>query len=190
MVHLFFGEDNVGHTFLRRRVSPEYGFAELPEDTKALVLGGMPWSNCVSTGLRFKVPFAEMEKWGKEIDGISALYFHANNASGARFHIKMVFHPGEIMRKSLSRPAGKEWNTSKVEESYDRLLVDAMFYGKHVHKSGMEGVVVPKHYGLWDGKTRQGEHVIVSISEWGGLPYAMIFSGHVAFKQYDTEENR
>jgi len=181
IIKITWGDPCFSHSFLRRQVKGDYPFEMLPDDIDTLHLIGMPWSTCSSTGIRFHFSYDAANQWGKKITGYSGLYFYAESPSGAQFHVKMVLHVEEVKEQGIRSEAGK---------SYQRLLADAMFYMMSVRGSQAEGVLFPKHYGLWDGKTEEGGHIAISIYEWAGLPWSMIANGHVAYEQHDTTENR
>ena len=185
---LHFGDSPIRHSFSKLR-HQRYSFEEFPGGTEDLFLDGRPWSNCDETGIRFRVSFETVKQWGSKRDDLSALYFVAKSASGTRFHVKMVLNVGEIERNSKRVAEGySAW--SEAEVAYQNLVGDALFYGQHVHRSGLEGILIPKHYGLWEGRAENGGRIVVNICEWAGLSWSMISSGHAAYKQYNTTQNR
>ena len=46
---------------------------------------------------------------------------------------------------------------------------EAIFYNEHLSK--LQGIAVPKHYGVWVGRTPWGTTVACAIMEWGGRPF-------------------
>jgi len=183
-IKLAFSDLKEEYTFTRRRVNPKFGFATLPADLDSLQLLGMPLTTCSSTGIRFRVSYDVMNSWGREKNGIggySGLYFLAKSSRGANFFVKIVLNADDIERQSMQ---------SSAEDSYQGMMKDAMFYGLHIHNTGAEGVLVPLHYGLWDGRTEQGGRIVVSIREWAGLSWSMIANGLQQFQHYNTAENR
>ena len=63
-----------------------------------------------------------------------------------------------------------------------RFYKEALFYKRYL--SSVEGEAVPKHYGLWYGRTEWGAVVVISIMQWGGLSYIRRISG----SRHDTRE--
>jgi len=116
-------------------VTGALAFSPLRADLDSLQLMGMLLTTCHSTGTRFRVSYDVMNSWGRKKDGIggySGLYFVAKNSRGDSFFVKMVLNADDIEKQSIRDIA---------EASYQGLMKDAMFYGRHIHNSGAEAIL-------------------------------------------------
>ncbi|TRM65321.1 hypothetical protein BD626DRAFT_428435 [Schizophyllum amplum] len=102
------------------------------------------------------IPFDKYSKWCYDWFTRPSLVFYAETVSSdptaqrLRFAIKTVFN-------------------IEGSSSVEHLRQEALFYHKHLSK--LQGDAVPKHYGVWQGRTCWGGTVACAIMEWGGLPY-------------------
>ncbi|KAI4527582.1 hypothetical protein K525DRAFT_186399 [Schizophyllum commune Loenen D] len=108
------------------------------------------------------IPYDRYTTFCREWLSSGAMVFYAEasrqdkTAPRQRFALKVAF---DIMGGSGS-PGGA------FLESFHR---EAIFYNEHLSK--LQGVAVPKHYGVWVGWTPWDTTVACAIMEWGGRPF-------------------
>ncbi|KAK7038226.1 hypothetical protein R3P38DRAFT_3182325 [Favolaschia claudopus] len=91
-------------------------------------------------------PFAldDARIWGLEEEGPQEVVFaRASN----KYCLRMIFNAQRTLENLESNPAN----------AYDRLMKDAVFHSDHLE--GVQGLPVPKHYGMW----------IMNTGDWAGM---------------------
>ncbi|TRM65327.1 hypothetical protein BD626DRAFT_488410 [Schizophyllum amplum] len=123
----------------------------------------LPEARLITTLPRIRdrtLPFEEYSTSCNKWFSRSALIFPAEtkrshpSAPRQRFALKVAFnvetgHLGDCFRENFRR--------------------EALFYHQHLNK--LQGIAVPKHYGVWFGRTSWGATVACAIMEWAGEPY-------------------
>ncbi|TRM67176.1 hypothetical protein BD626DRAFT_426999 [Schizophyllum amplum] len=108
-----------------------------------------------------RLPFEKYSTCLSEWKSTSSLVFYAEAvrpdraAPRQRFALKVAFHVEEP--------------SSGGGQLKDGFRKEALTYRWHLSK--IQGVAVPKHYGVWYGRTSWGATVACAIMEWGGHPY-------------------
>ncbi len=122
-------------------------------------------TNRIMEGMSFEA------KWAQ--DPARAVICRANSgATNTQFLFKVVPHMENENRVSLQALAAQE------------LWQEAIFYAKHL--KDLQGVVVPRHYGVWAAKTRWGGKIMCVIMEYfDGFPWQCVEG-----TQWDTLETQ
>ncbi|KAL1762636.1 hypothetical protein FB107DRAFT_285104 [Schizophyllum commune] len=108
------------------------------------------------------IPYDRYTTFCQEWSSSGAMVFYAeaarqdNTASRQRFALKVAFN----ITAGSGSPGGAFLDTFHRE---------AIFYNEHLSK--LQGIAVPKHYGVWVGRTPWGTTVACAIMEWGGRPF-------------------
>ncbi|KAL1714617.1 hypothetical protein EV715DRAFT_257261 [Schizophyllum commune] len=110
-----------------------------------------------------KIPYERYTTFCQQWLSDSILVFYAEaarpdkSAPRQRFALKVAFD----VAKGSSTPGGAFMETLRLE---------ALLYQDQLAK--LQGVAVPKHYGVWIGRTSWDTTVACTIMEWGGKPYS------------------
>ncbi|KAF9047051.1 hypothetical protein BDZ89DRAFT_1058108 [Hymenopellis radicata] len=108
-------------------------------------------TNRIMEGMSFEA------KWAQ--DPARAVICRANSgATNTQFLLKVVPHLENENRVSLQALAAQQiWR-------------EAIFYAKHLGE--LQGIVVPRHYGIWAAKTRWGGKIMCAVMEYfDGFPW-------------------
>ncbi|KAK7019285.1 hypothetical protein R3P38DRAFT_3199482 [Favolaschia claudopus] len=98
------------------------------------------------------VDFDRVKTWGLEEFGLRDVLFVR---ASSKYCLRMIFNA----ERSLHNP--------DPATAYDRLMKDAMFHSDHLE--GVQGLPVPKHYGMW----------IMNTGGWAGI---VLFSPHAVLR--------
>ncbi|KAL1747941.1 hypothetical protein HDZ31DRAFT_71945 [Schizophyllum fasciatum] len=106
------------------------------------------------------IPFDKYSTYGYDWLSVSALVFYARptasdpSAPRHRFALKVAFNIEEGQRAA---------------QFMENLRREALLY--HVYLGELQGQAVPKHYGVWCGRTPWNTTMACVIMEWGGRPF-------------------
>ncbi|KAL1740936.1 hypothetical protein HDZ31DRAFT_46477 [Schizophyllum fasciatum] len=138
-----------------------YGCQGIDENA-FFILPGAPLSTRLPRLRGRKLSYEEYTTLGKTWHSMSSPVFYAETVgpdqNGPRrcFALKVVFNVH----------GGKDTSGSAMMEN---LRHEAIFYNRHL--KSIQGIAVPKHYGVWLGRTAWGTTVACAIMEWCGQPY-------------------
>ncbi|KAJ8520511.1 hypothetical protein ONZ45_g2692 [Pleurotus djamor] len=121
--------------------------------------------------------FAEWKTWGTTWITYSSLYLEAT-CGDQKLCVKMAIN----LDQPQEHPDPEHCLPVSTRFVLDRLFKEANFY--HDHLKDLQGITVPRHYGLWACHTSWAGMAIFSVFEWAGDP---VLELHKNLETYTSE---